>query len=159
MIKNIDTSIPGSSLFKSVTSIIIIVICIVLFLNYTQGLTDKAESISRQRVLNQINYSLSMMLYDFTVKGKQQDLKKFDHENPFMVLAIYAGLPDNYYGAFQELPENPEPGWYFVKKYSQAIYIDRAARQYVFMVNYSQANQDEVGQLLLNLDSAVDRSQ
>lgn len=116
------SSMPGAAKFRSNVIILLVVLLIGLFLHYTQGLTEKAHLIAKQNVLNDIKYSLSMMLYDFTIKGKQVDLLKFHHENPFIPLGIYRTQPINYAGTKPLADITETHIWFFDKQLKKLGY-------------------------------------
>jgi hypothetical protein len=125
-------------------------VCIGSFLTVTNGLSDKAEAIAQQRVLTDIKYALSMMLYDYTIQGKQQQLKQFDKENPFVFLAIYRSLPTNYQGVIPSLtPRHDKSGWYFDQKTRWVTYIAMNAERHQYVLEYSALDVDSLGLLQL----------
>ncbi len=73
-----------------------------------------------------------MAIYDYSIKGKQVELSKFDEENPFVFLAIYRSLPSNYFGAFQGGATPESPGWYYDTSKKMVIYIgqDKGISEY-----------------------------
>ncbi len=118
------SSLPGAAKFRSIVVIIIVLICISVFLTFTNNLSDKVEIIDRDQVIVDIQHSLSMMLYDFAVKKKISEVEKFVGTNPFYQLEIYRSLPGNYHG---ESPHSLEikGGWYFNTKKLVAVYMSR----------------------------------
>jgi len=148
----VDKSIssqPEAAKFRSIAAIILVLICISVFFSYTEHLSEKAESIARDRVITDIRYSLAMMLYDYTIQGKQDGLKKFNNENPFIPLAIYRSLPGNYRGVISELSTNIDDGWYFVKSSRTVIYTNFNGDRQMFTLKYYQNEAGAVGQLKL----------
>ena len=120
--KNISSQ-PGAGIHRNNMVIIIVLMCIVTFFAAIENISTKAEKVSHDRVLTDLKYSLSMALYDYTIKGKQVELRKFHHENPFLLLAIYRALPSNYHGAIMSIPGNASPGWYHDLNKNLTIYI------------------------------------
>ncbi|MCP4077962.1 MAG: hypothetical protein GY744_17465 [Gammaproteobacteria bacterium] len=143
---------PDATKFRSIATIILVLICIAVFLKYTEHLSAKAGVIARDRVLSDIKYSLAMMLYDYTIKGKTEELQSFDDGNPFVVLAIYRGLPGNYRGAKAEFPENPEPGWYFDLSLKQVVYINNKSEFEKFYIKFLYEDVDQNGRFDRQLD-------
>jgi len=123
---------PGAGVFRSVSVIIIALICISLFLFYSRNLSRDAELIAQNRVLSDIEYSLAMALYEYTIKGKQKTLKKFDGINPFVFVAMYRTLPRNYHGTRQYVGEDEAYGWYYQTSKKRAVYLslDKIKFQY-----------------------------
>lgn len=144
------STIPGAPLFRSVLSIVIILVCILYFLSYTEKLSENVEDIARQRVVIQINNALSMMLYDYTIKGKQFELSRYDGGNPFDVLALYGVVPEIYRGVLTDLPNNPQPGWYYLENLKQVALVTQTGRSSYFAMNYSLPVNESVGQLLFH---------
>ena len=141
---------PEAGRFRSILAVIIILGFIFLFLSYTESLSQKAEIIARDVVLTDISYSLSMMLYDFVVKGKQEDLKKFDNENPFIPLAIYRSLPTNYHGAVKSVSGDSKSGWYFEIDNQLTVYLSGNHSITRYQLKFQQSSDDKVGQLVLS---------
>ena len=127
---------PDAGKFRSIATIILILICIAVFLRFTDHLSAKAEIIARDRVISDIKYSLAMMLYEYTIKGKAEELQKFDEGNPFVALAIYRSLPVNYRGAKAKIPDSPEKGWYFDLSLKQVIYISSISEVEKFQLKF-----------------------
>lgn len=149
MNKNIS-SLPEAAKFRSTLVIIIILICIVSFLSLTDHLSEKAERVAQKNVISDIQYSLSMMLYDYTIKGKQQQLLKFNLENPFIPLAIYRSLPINYQGVVTVLKsEISQSGWYFEKQTRRVIYVAFNDERSEYELRFMKSSLDSVGQLQL----------
>lgn len=138
---------PDAGKFRSIASIILILICIAVFLRYTDQLSAKAEIIARDRVISDIKHSLAMMLYDYTIKGQKESLRKFDQENPFVPLAIYRSLPANYRGVTVDLRVGETEGWYFVKKSKRLVFISKKGSRQYFLMRYIVEN--NVGRLKL----------
>lgn len=129
------------------------------FLSFTSRLDREAQIIARDRVVNDINMALAMMFYDYTIKGEQENLKKFDRENPFVPLSIYSELPDNYNGSIR-IKKPEKGGWYFdLEKKSAKFYFSKDLEapysvyemQYIFDDLNADGFQDylELGQLKL----------
>ena len=143
------SSIPGAEKFRSIIVIIIVLICITLFLVYTNNLSNQAEIVARNQVEANIRYSLSMMLYDHTIKGQQQALIKFDQGNPFIPLAIYRSLPLNYQGEVEKLAGDAFPGWYFEKDREVAAYVGLDNQKMFYRMRYVKDETTGLGLLEL----------
>ncbi|MBL7004641.1 MAG: hypothetical protein ISR69_11545 [Gammaproteobacteria bacterium] len=113
MEKGISTK-PGAIIFRSTSVVAVAIVCIALFLHYSAEISNRSHLISKQTVLTDIKYSLSLMLYDFTIKGIQKELVKFDKENPLVALAIYKKMPNNYVGTKNQGDEiDQDHVWFF----------------------------------------------
>lgn len=144
------SSLPEASSFRSTLVIIIILICISSFLSFTSHLSNGAQDIARERVLSSIQYSLSMLLYDYTIQGKQQQLQKFDGDNPFVILAIYHAMPNNYRGVVAELKPDSSPGWYFEKNTRYLILNMKNQKRYRYILKYQKGGDKVAGYLKLS---------
>ncbi|MBT3206163.1 MAG: hypothetical protein HOM14_05485 [Gammaproteobacteria bacterium] len=142
------SSQPDATRFRSIAVIILILICIVLFLGFTEHLTGKTDQVAKDRVISGIKHSLAMMLYDYTIQGRLEELKGFDKGNPFVPLAIYRTLPENYHGALSVFPEVPDAGWYFDKQSKRLVFVSLDGDHSSFEMIFSKGREDEVGQLL-----------
>ena len=138
------SSIPGSNKFRSIVSIGIIVTCIAVYLVLIEDISVQADRVARDQVITSIRGSLAMLIYDYSIKGKLQDLAQFDGENPFVPLAIYRSLPSNYHGVIKSLEMDREPGWYFDLKERLVVFVsleDRVQR-YRMVFEYEDVNGD-----------------
>jgi hypothetical protein len=148
-LRKLGSSLSDSGLFRSIIVLIIVFVCVGLFLYYSEGLSQKAESIANEQVLNDIKYSLAMLLYEQAIKGERQGLIKFDGENPFIVLAKYRSLPGSYHGAIDEYSSNLKSGWYFEKKEKVAILILSNGQVFRYVLKYIKNEKDTAGMLML----------
>jgi len=135
---------PDAAKFRSIASIILILIFIGAFLGYTQSLTRQADRVARDRALSEIRQALAMMLYDYAIKGKLADLQKFDSENPFSLMAAYRPLPAEYKGAKATLKPGLEAGWYFDLKTRRVIWValDGSRQKYQLHFEYEDVNRN-----------------
>jgi len=140
-VKNISSQ-PGAGIFRNNLAIIVILVCIAAFFTTIENISSKVENVSRDRVLADLKYSLSMALYDYTIKGRQKELSKFHEENPFVLQAIYRVLPTNYHGAFKELPESASSGWYFDLNKKLTIYIDSDGDMAEYRMIYAKKGEE-----------------
>lgn len=113
---------PGAGVFRSTVVIIVILVCVVSFFSYTSALTDRAEEVAKDMVVVELKQAMAMMLYDFAIKGQLQELSKFHRENPFVPLAAYRWLPDNYHGTILNRSDINYAGWYFVTSERVVVY-------------------------------------
>ncbi len=110
------SSQPDAAKFRSIVVVILVLICISLFLVYTNRWERALEDVSVERVINNLNSALSVTTYQYIIKNKQQSLVGLDGENPFVYLAIHSNLPVNYYGTRDSKDNDVNGGWFFVKK-------------------------------------------
>jgi len=146
------TSQPDAGKFRSIAVLIVVTILVGVFLKVTHQLTLKVEVVARDRVVADIEYSLAMLLFDLTIKGRIEDLKTFNNENPFVPLAIYRAIPVNYNGVVNKITEEAKKGgWYFEKDAKQAVYLWKDGARSNYVVEYWNARRGEktVGALRL----------
>lgn len=143
------SSLPEASSFRSSLVIIIILICVASFLSFTSHLSDSAQDVARERVISSIKFSLSMLLYDYAIQGKHQQLQKFDRENPFVILARYRSLPADYRGVVAEITSDLSPGWYFENDTRSLVHVINNKRSYRYILKYQKGRDDVAGYLKL----------
>jgi len=131
---------PGAGKFRSNLVLVIVVAAIASYLTFVDDLTEQTHQIAKKQTITNINYSLSMMLYDFTIKGQQQDLAKFHHENPFVPLGIYRAMPPNYLGALAELKVTKDHQWFFDSKKKRLGYYNQGHYQFWQMDYVEEGN-------------------
>lgn len=153
MTKTISSQ-PGAGRFRSMLVVTIILVCAGLFLDYSSELSLEAELVAKQQVEIDIEHSLAMMLYDYSVKGSLDALKQFHHKNPFVPLAIYRSLPQNYHGVVTRLADTAKRGWYFEVATGSAIYV--GAENSFYSMNYVIDREGGVGFLELHKKAASD---
>lgn len=116
------SSHPGAGLFRSTIVLILILFLIVTFFLVTDKLSRQAEEIAKDQVLIEIKQALSMMLYDYAVKGRLAELANYKEGNPFFPLETYRQLPRNYRGTISSINDLEVSGWYFDLASKRAIY-------------------------------------
>lgn len=154
MVNKTISSQPGAGRFRSIFVVTIILVCIGVFLDYTSDLSIEAEQLARQKVVIDIEYSLAMMLYDYSIKGRLRDLEKFHQKNPFVPLAIYRTLPLNYHGAVVQVADSAKPGWYFEMTTNMAVYV--GSERFVYSMDYVLDEEEGVGFLKLHKKATSD---
>ena len=113
---------PGTGVFRFALVVVLLLILMLVFFYYTAAVQQRVEEIARDQVVVNMKQALSMMLYDYAIKGKLKDLQHFDQENPFVPLAIYRELPSSYHGTINSGTSLKEYGWYFDQVNRVAIY-------------------------------------
>ncbi len=149
----------GAETFRSIVVIIFILICMVSFIVYTSSLTQRVEEVSVKQVVTEMRGALAMMLYDYAIKGQIRDLQKFDQDNPFVPLAIYRSVPENYQGTISDDRDMNRKGWYFNLSSRRAIYnfadSGKSNQEYLMLFEFEDTNSDgiydstEVGYLVI----------
>jgi hypothetical protein len=146
MANNIS-SIPGANLFRSVLTLLIILICIVSFFIYTEHLTEKANMISKQRVLIDIKYTLAMTLYDYAVQRRLADFPLLDNSNPFELMKNYRSIPENYWGEVFKVDEPDRDGWYFESSSNRVVYYSKKKGKELYVIDYIKEGDNKAGGL------------
>ena len=113
---------PGAGVFRFTVVVVLVLILMLAFFYYTATIKQRVEEIARDQVIVNMKQALSMMLYDYAIKGQLKDLQLFDQENPFVPLAIYSELPKNYHGTIHSKSEIKQSGWYFDLNKRVAVY-------------------------------------
>jgi hypothetical protein len=124
---NSISSTPGASLFRTVGSIILVSIFIVVFLNTISGFNQRAEKIARDTVIDEINIALAFRLYQSVIDGTLDELPSIHLQNPFVVLSgSNYSVPLSYKGEVTEGQPLRESGWYFDAKQKTLLIWDTA---------------------------------
>jgi hypothetical protein len=114
---------PGALKFRLVAIIILVVIFMLAFMNYTNGISASLEKTSVQQTKNIINSTLAVVFATYTVKGELENLNKVNGGNPFEFLEEYSAVPTTYHGEIDvDSLEASVPGWYYDGLNGQAIY-------------------------------------
>ena len=113
---------PGAGVFRFTLVVGLVLVLMVAFFYYTTAVQRRVEEVARDQMVVSIKQALSTMLYDYAIKGQLKDLQLFDHENPFVPLAIYRELPKNYHGTIRARSEIKQSGWYFDLTKRVAVY-------------------------------------
>jgi len=113
---------PGAGVFRFTLVVVLVLVLMIAFFYYTAAVQRRVEEVARDQMLANMKQALSMMLYDYAIKGQLKDLQQFDQENPFVPLAIYRELPSNYHGTINGETGLKEYGWYFDLVNRVAIY-------------------------------------
>jgi len=120
--KQISTP-PGALKFRLIAIVILILVFIVAFLNYTNGISITTEKASIRQTKNIINSTLGIVFATYTVKGELDRLNEVEGGNPFEYLEIYSQVPATYRGEIELFKlEEGEPGWYYDRVNGQALY-------------------------------------
>jgi hypothetical protein len=114
---------PGALKFRLIAIIILVIIFMLAFLNYTNGISASLEKTSIQQTKNIINSTLGVVFATYTVKGHLERLNEVDGSNPFQYLEIYSAVPATYRGEVDgDDLKDSVPGWYYDGANGQALY-------------------------------------
>ena len=105
-------------------TVILVIIFMLVFLNYTDGISASLEKTSIQQTKNIINSTLAVVFATYTVKGELGLLNELNGGNPFEYLKKYGQVPITYQGEIGDdgLEDNNVPGWYYDGANGLAIY-------------------------------------
>ena len=120
---SVISSRPGSSGFRSVCTIISILILIAVFLYSINDFNRRAISIAHYKLIDELNIALSFSFYQAAIHGKLSELSSLHQANPFKVLSGKSyQRPQNYVREVACESELNMAGWYFDVR-SKAIYF------------------------------------
>jgi hypothetical protein len=120
--KQISTP-PGALKFRLVAIIILVIIFMMAFLNYTNGISASLEKTSVQQTKNIINSTLAVVFAIYTVEGELEGLNEVNGGNPFEYLERYSQVLATYRGEIDvDNLKVSVPGWYYDRANALAIY-------------------------------------
>ena len=114
---------PGALKFRLVMTVILVIILILVFFNYTSRISVTLEKTSIRQTKNIINSTLMVVFASYAVKGELDRLNELNGANPFKHLENYSLLPATYRGdiGVDKLAVSV-PGWYYDRANGLAIY-------------------------------------
>lgn len=114
---------PGALKFRLVAIVILVIVFMLAFLNYTNGISIALEKTSIQQTKNIINSTLAVVFSTYTVKGELARLNEVRGGNPFDYLEKYSVVPTTYRGEIGVVSINDSvPGWYYDGANGLALY-------------------------------------
>jgi len=117
---------PGAILFRLSVMVILILILIVVFLSYAEDVQIETERASILQTKRIIDSSLAVVFASYAVKGRLDELDDLAETNPFELLGEYRLVPPGYHGSLGgELPDDLEPGWYYLQQRRRVAYRAR----------------------------------
>jgi len=151
--KQISTP-PGALKFRLIAIIILVIIFMLAFLNYANGISASFEKTSIQQTKNIINSTLVVVFSTYTVKGELERLNEVNGGNPFEYLERFSQVPATYRGEIDDDKlEESEPGWYYDDLSGQAIYKSFYNDQiYYFTIVLEYRDVDESGKFEYGID-------
>ena len=126
---------PGANVFRTVVSILIISVATSVFLYKTDEMSNQVDLIASQRVVNEINTALSLVVYKLAIQGNLEELNVLDKSNPFDYLVLNQKLPDNYFGVVYVEQEIDKSGWFYASYKKQAVYNSRQGKKYWYQLD------------------------
>jgi hypothetical protein len=138
------SSRPGASGFRSVCTIISILILVAIFLYSINDVNRRAATIAHYKVIDELNIALSFSFYQAAIHGKLHKFSSLHQANPFKVLPAKSYRPpQDYVREISSDSELTKAGWYFNVD-SKAIYFwddVRITESYQLQFVYSDLNQ------------------
>ncbi len=135
---------PGALKFRLVMTVILVIILILVFFNYTNRISVAIEETSIQQTKNIINSSLAVVFATYAAKGELDGLNELNGGNPFVHLAEYNLTPTSYQGEIRaENLDEIGPGWYYDKTNKKVIYksyYDDQVYSYSIVLDYKDVN-------------------
>jgi len=104
-------------------TIILVIIFMLVFFNYTSRISVAIEKTSIQQTKNIINSTLMVVFASYAVKGELEHLNELIGSNPFRYLESYSQLPVTYRGDVGVDKSGDKTwGWYYDKAKGVTIY-------------------------------------
>ena len=114
---------PGAFKFRLLVIVILVIIFMLAFLNYANGISIATEKASVQQTRNIINSTLAVVFADLAVKGELERLNDLSGANPFEYLEKYNLIPASYRGEIEvDNLKASGPGWYYDRQQGLALY-------------------------------------
>jgi hypothetical protein len=145
---------PGALKFRLVMTVILVIILMLVFFNYTNRISVKLEKTSIQQTKNIINSTLMVVFAGYAVKGELESLNELIGSNPFRYLETYSQLPATYRGDVGiDQSEDRTPGWYYDGVNGLAIYKPfHDDRDYYFRIELDYSDVDGSGRFEPTVD-------
>ena len=133
-------SVPGALLFRTLLSILLILILIVVFFDYVDDTQRELERSSIAQTRRIVDSSLAVAFASYAVENRLDDLNELDGGNPFVLLRTYQVLPAAYRGEVDhDLDAEMSPGWYYLRHRRVVAYRTQfldADRYFRLRLNY-----------------------
>lgn len=132
-------------LFRFGLMVIIILILIRIFLNYSEETRRVYEQQSIVQTKRIVDSTLAVVFSSYAVDRRLDDLAELDGANPFRFLERYDMLPASYRGEIEhELEDSHAPGWYYLGHRGVVAYKARYSGDHLYfaiVLNYEDRNQ------------------
>jgi hypothetical protein len=150
---NKATSIPGAPLFRSISTVIIFLICFTVFLVYSNDISNKVDLIARASVIKEINVALSMRLYRSTIEGTLAELASIHKKNPFQILKSKGySVPKDYVGQISGKAVPEISGWYYDENQQVIFYWAGDARLFQSQLQFVYRDINDSGHYEPSID-------
>ncbi len=109
-------SVPGALLFRTLVSLLLILILVAVFFSYVDDTQREFERNSIAQTKRIIDGALAVAFASYAVEGRLDELGELDGGNPFVLLQRYQMLPVAYQGEIvQDLDADLAAGWYYLE--------------------------------------------
>lgn len=143
-------SYPGASLFRSYSSLIIILIVVGMILLYLEGFEREVESAAVKKTVNEINASLALTLYQYVIKGRIQDIPNLIDSNPFELNKDSISI-NNYKGVIGSKNILKDRSWYFNRDSKEIIYHSNGFKK-IYLIEFSFNDKNSNGNYEYKID-------
>ena len=146
---------PGALKFRLVMTVILVIILILVFFNYTNRISVALEKTSIRQTKNIINSTLMVVFAGYAVKGELERLNELNGANPFEYLEKYSLLPATYRGdmGVDQSGDDSKPGWYYDGLNGLAIYKPLYdGKDYYFRIDLDYRDVDGSGRFEPEID-------
>ncbi|MDJ0778482.1 MAG: hypothetical protein QNJ85_11500 [Gammaproteobacteria bacterium] len=109
-------SVPGALLFRTLMSLLLILILIFVFFSYVDDTQREFERSAIEQTRRIIDSALAVTFASYAVEGRLDELEQLNGANPFLLLQNYRMLPASYQGEIeQDIDAGLGSGWYYLK--------------------------------------------
>jgi len=147
-------SLPEADKFRSIFTVILVLIFITLFFIYIGHLNEGIRQAAKKKTLNEINSALALTLYQLAIDSELDKLSQVENSNPFDFLVLYQTLPINYFGAVKHLQaeELKTTGWYFNINTKRVIYVGTPTGVETYRLAFDYEDKNNSGQFEYGAD-------
>ncbi len=150
-------SVSGALLFRTLMSLALVLILIVVFFSYVDDTQREFERSALQQSKRIVDSALAVAFASYAVDGRLDQLEELNGGNPFVLLKSYQMLPAAYRGEIgQDLDADLAAGWYYLKHRRVVAYRSHHLdidRYFSLRLNYDDRDRDG------RFDPAVDEFQ
>ena len=98
-------------------------------------MTEQVDLIASQKMVNEINVALALVVYNLAVNNSLEKLNDLNKSNPFNYLALNQSLPDNYFGVIDSDEKIDRNGWFYSKLKKQVVYNSKQGIKYWYQLS------------------------
>ena len=109
-------SVPGALLFRTLLSIVLILILIAVFFSYVDETQREFERSAIAQTRRIVDSALAVAFATYAVKHRLSELGELDGGNPFLLLDEYQIQPTAYRGEIErDIGPDLAAGWYYLQ--------------------------------------------